>query len=463
MQAPRDLSEMPGPRGRDMLGLIWKFRQDPLQGLLDLRDRYGEILQYRYGTNNRVLISQPEAAMRVLVDNHPNYNKDSPFYHMLRWFFGDGMIASDGEIWKRQRRLAQPAFARRKLEALAPMMVEQTELALSSWGGSGDTLDASEALGQLALGIVGRALFHEDLSEQGQDIGVTAKLYQRQMLDRFRSLFPLPPILPTPRDRLFRHLRREMMSRIERLAHKRRGSQERPEDLLSSLLEARDEQNQGMPEALMIQELMTFLLTGYETIASTLSWAVVLLSRHPDVRRRLEDELHRTLKDRPVTVADLPHLPLSLRILQETMRLYPPVCVYGRCSLSPDQLAGYAIPARQIVSISPFLLHRHPKLWTNPEGFDPDRFSQTPPRGAFLPFASGPRSCIGEHLAMMEMRLILCTLARRWRLNLASGARIVPEPLISLQPRYGVPVSLEAVPRRSPGEEEEAVLHERDR
>jgi cytochrome P450 len=440
-----------------MLGLIWKFRQDPLRGLLDLRDRHGEILQYRYGSNNRVLISQPEAAMRVLVDNHPNYNKDSPFYHMLAWFFGEGMICSDGETWKRQRRLAQPAFARRKLEALAPMMVSQTELALDSWGESGATLDAAEALGQLALGIVGQALFHEDLSQQGQDIGATAKLYQRQMLDRFRSLWPLPPVLPTPRDRLFRRLRQTMKSLIAGLAHRRQASTERPEDLLSSLVDARDEQGRGMPEALMVQELMTFLLTGYETIASTLSWAVVLLSRHPDVRRRLETELHRVLGDRPVTVADLPGLPLSQHILKETMRLYPPVCVYGRRSLGPDLLGGYAIPARQIVSISPFLLHRHPKVWSNPEGFDPDRFAQDPVRGSYLPFALGPRNCIGEHLAMMEMRLILCTLARRWRLNLASGARIVPEPLISLQPKYGVPVTLEAVPRRRPGEEEEGV------
>lgn len=447
MQPTRDLTEMPGPKGGEMLRLLWSFRRDPLQSLLDLRKRHGEILQYRYGSNNRVLISQPEAAMRVLVDNHPNYNKDSPFYHMLRWFFGDGMICSDGDIWKQQRRLAQPAFARRKLEALAPMMVQETEEALESWGGSGTALDASEALGQLSLRIVGKALFHEDLATQTQDIGTTAKLYQRQMLNRFRALLPLPPVLPTAKDRLFRNLRAQMMQLIENLVSKRRASRERPEDLLSSLIDARDDNDNAMSEALMVQELMTFLLTGYETVASTLCWTVVLLSRHPDVRRRLENELHSVLQDRPVTVDDLPMLPLSQHILQETMRLYPPVCVYGRRSIGPDQLAGYHIPARQIVSISPFLLHRHPKIWNNPEGFDPDRFQTEPPRGAFLPFALGPRNCIGGHLAMLEMRLILCTIARRWRLNLACGARIVPEPLISLQPKYGVPVTLEQVPR----------------
>jgi cytochrome P450 len=438
----RDLSEMPGPKGLDTLGMIWRFRQDPLQGLLDLRDRYGDILQYRYGSLHRVLISQPEAAMRVLVDNHPNYNKDSPFYHMLKWFFGDGMLSSDGELWKRQRRLAQPAFSRRKVEALGPMMVSVTEAAMQEWTSE---MDAAEALGQLTLQIVGRALFHEDLSEQGQDIGAIAKLYQRQMLDRFRSIYPFPPVLPTPKDQLFRRLRREMLLRIERLVQKRRRGRERPEDLLSSLLDARDE-GQAMPEALLCQELMTFLLTGYETVASTLAWTFVLLSRHPDVRRRLEAEIHAVLGERPVGVDDLPNLPLSHRILQETMRLYPPVCVYGRRSIGPDELGGYSIPSRQIVSISPFLLHRHPQIWNNPEGFDPDRFQQEPVRGSFVPFALGPRQCIGGQLAMMELRLILCTVARRWRLNLVSGTRIVPEPLISLQPKYGVQVTLEAVP-----------------
>ena len=415
-------SRPPGPGDWETLSILWSFRRDPFQTLVDLRARYGDLMCYRYGPFQRIQISDPEAAMRVLLDNHTNYDKNSPFYHMLRWFFGDGMIASDGQLWKRQRRLTQPAFQRSKIEALTPMIVSCTEQAMREWQ-RGASVDAAAWVAQLSLTITGRALFHEDLSEEGASIEAMVKEYQRQMVRRFGQFYPLPPVLPTRADRRFRWLRTALKARMLRMAQKRRAQPDPPDDLLQSLL------HPDVPDALLADELLTFLLTGFETVASNLAWVFVLLSRHPDVRRRLE--------------AQEPGL--SRRIVLETLRLYPPVCVYGRRCLGPDVLGGYPIRAGQLVSIVPFLLHRHPDYWNNPEGFDPDRFGREPARGAFLPFAAGPRQCIGMQLAELKARLILETVSRSWRLNLVSGARIVPEPLISLQPRFGVPVILEPV------------------
>jgi cytochrome P450 len=427
------VKSIPGPRGLELLKTIWSFQRDPLQTLVRLTRTYGDLITYRFGPFRVVLLNHPEAVQRALVDNHPNYGKrHSPFYRMLKNMLGGGLLTNDGEDWLRQRRLAQPAFQRRKLEALKPMIVGCTEQMLDRWQRHPQpVLDISREMMQLTLQIVGLALFSQDLSQAGQAVGEALDELQVQMGERFSALLPLPPIFPTPRDRRFRRAKASLRSLSRRLVAERRGQSDPPADLLTSLIQARDpETGATMSDEQICDELATFMLAGHETTANTLTWALYLLSLHPEQRRRLEAEL-----DHPAGVCE--------RILNETLRLYPPAWVYGRRSFGPDEFLGYPIPANQLVTVCPFVLHRHPRYWPNPEGFDPDRFLAEIPRGAFVPFAAGPRQCIGNHFAMLEAQWILTTMARRVRLNLMPGSRVELDPRITLRPEGGLPMTLE--------------------
>ena len=436
------MKTIPGPRGLDVLKTIFRFQRDPLSTLADLTNRYGDIVTYRYGPFSIVLLNHPEAVQRMLQDNHPNYNKKhSPFYKMMRHFLGDGLVTSDGDFWKRQRRLAQPAFSRRRLEALAPLMVRCTQNMLDDWRQlpPGRVLDVADEMMKLTLRIVSLALFSLDVSAESQAVAHCLEILQGQMTQRFQSLVPLPPVLPTRRDRMFREARGRLDAIAMRIVTERRAQGNRPQDLLTALLEARDPETGGsMSDRQLCDELITFLLAGHETTANALTWTFYLLSLSPDQRRRLEAEAVAVPR-----VEDLPGLPLSERVVLESMRLYPPVWVYGRMSYAPDEFMGYRVGARQLVTIAPYVLHRNPAIWPNPEGFDPDRFLLERPKGSYVPFAHGPRLCIGNHFAMMEARLLLLTIASQVRLNLQAGTRVGMEALVTLRPRGGLPMTLE--------------------
>lgn len=384
---------IPGPRGWDAVKTMLDLRRDPLGALVRLQRRYGDVLTFRYGPIERVLLFEPAAVQRILQDNHTNYNKDSPFYHMLGWFLGKGLITSDGELWKSQRRLIQPAFHKARIDSLVPMMQAQTQKMISNFR-PGEIIDVAAAMIALTLKIIGLALFDEELDARDDGIGSAVEELQRQMQSRFRSFFPLPPSFPTAKDRRFR----EVNARLRALILQRKGR-----GILGDLPD--------MPEQQRVDELITFMLAGHETVANTLSWALALLSRHPGQR---QNDMRR--------------------VVLETLRLFPPVGVFGRRALAADNLAGYPIKKGQIVSAAPYVLHRHPGYWTNPEGFDPDRFLQEPIKGAFLPFAAGPRQCIGNYLAVLEATTVLETL-RDVRLDLIPGQPLEIDPQITLRPR----------------------------
>lgn len=430
----------PGPRGLQVLKTIWGFQRRPLETLAQVTSRYGDIVRYRFGPFPVVLLNHPEAAWRVLVDNHTNYGKRrSPFYKMLKSFLGEGLLTSDGDFWLRQRRLAQPAFQRKKIEALSGIIVRCTQEMIDDWARrpSGQRLDAGHEMMRLTLRIVGLMLFSQDLSGLHHSVSRALDEIQIQMGERFSSLLPLPPVLPTARDRRFREARNELDRLAMEIIVARRQDPDPPQDLLTSLIQARDAQTgESMNDEQICAELITFMLAGHETTANTLTWAIYLLSLCPDVRRRLEAE---------AAAGDPPPKGVCDRVILETLRLYPPAWVFGRRSFGPDNFRGFEIGAEQLVTISPYVLHRHPDYWPNPEGFDPDRFLNEIPRGAFLPFAAGPRQCIGNHFALMEARIILTEIARRVRLNLVPGCRPALEPMITLRPHGGLPVTIEAL------------------
>ena len=376
-----------GPQGFEMLKMLLKFQRDPLTTLALLTQTYGDIVCYRHGPFPVVLLNHPEAVHHVLVENHPNYGKrHSPFYRMLSYFLGNGLVTSDGDFWLRQRRLAQPAFQRKRIEALSPIIVRCTEEMVSQWRcrPAGQPLDAAEEMMHLTLRVAGLLLFSQDLSQNRHAVGRALDEVQSQMHGRFSSLLPLPPILPTPRDKRFRQAKEKLFTLALSIVEERRRTASPPADLLTSLMEARDpETGESMNDAQICDELVTFMLAGHETTAFTLTWALSLLSLHPGIRRSLEAE---------VDVGN-PVLPRSLcdRIVLEALRLYPAAWIFGRCSHGPDEFRGFRIGANQNVTVSPYILHRNKEFWPNPEGFDPDRFLQDIPRGAFVPFAAGPR------------------------------------------------------------------------
>ena len=449
------VKEIPGPRGLEVLSTIFRFQREPLTTLSDLTHRYGDIIRYRYGPFSVVLLNHPEAVQRALQDNHLNYGKkNSPFYKMMRHFLGDGLVTSDGDFWRRQRRLAQPAFQRKRLEALAPLMIRCTRDMLDDWRRleARATLNVADEMMKLTLRIVGLALFSLDMSAETRAIAHCLEVLQGQMTQRFQSLLPLPPVLPTRRDRAFREARRRLDEIALQIVQERRSRSQRPDDLLTALLEARDpESGESMSDRQLCDELITFLLAGHETTANALSWTFYLLSLHPDQRRRLEAENSEVGE-----AEDLSKHPFSERVILESMRLYPPVWVYGRISNGPDEFLGYPIQKNQIITVAPYVLHRNPAIWPNPEGFDPDRFLSDRPKGSYVPFAHGPRQCIGNHFAMMEARLLLTTITAQVRLNLLAGTRITPEALVTLRPRGGLPMTLEwlGAKRVGPGQSE---------
>lgn len=389
---------MPGPRGWQAFKTILDLRADPLGALVRLQRGYGDVLAFRYGPVHRVLLFDPPAVQRILQDNHTNYNKDSPFYHMLGWFLGRGLITSDGELWKRQRRLIQPAFLKSRIDALVPMFRQQTERLISNLR-PGEVVDVAAAMIELTLKIIGLALFSEELEAKDGGIGSAVDEIQRQMQSRFRSFYPMPPWFPTPKDRRFRQARR----RLRELVRQKIRRSQPCEDILSAL--------PAMPEEQLVDELVTLMLAGHETVATTLSWALALLSRHPAQR---ENDLGR--------------------VVLETLRLFPPVGVFGRRALGPDLLGGHQIGEGQIVSAAPYVLHRHPDYWTNPEGFDPDRFLKDPVKGAYVPFAAGPRQCLGNYMAVLEATTVLECL-RPVQLELIPGQSLQIDPQITLRPK----------------------------
>lgn len=434
----------PGPKGLDILKTLWSFQRSPLETLAQVTAKHGDIVAYRFGPFPVVLLNHPEAVHRALIENHPNYGKKhSPFYKMLRSFLGDGLLTSDGAFWLRQRRLAQPAFGRKKVEAMAPTIVRCTEEMVARWRTlpPGSKIDVSEEMMHLTLRIAGLLLFSQELSSTSHAVGTALDEIQVQMGERFSSLLPLPPVLPTPRDQRFRAARDRLSELALQIVQERKGDPNPPSDLLTSLLEARDpETGEGMTDQQLCDELITFLLAGHETTANSLTWTFYLLSLHPETRRRVETELEASDPSDSKTGRGLVD-----RVILETLRLYPPAWVFGRRSHDGDHFRGIDIPKNQIVTISPYILHRHPQFWPNPEGFDPDRFLQEIPRGAYVPFAAGPRQCIGNHFALLESRLVLSTIATQVRLNLCPGFRPTLEPQITLRPGGGMPVHLEFV------------------
>ncbi len=444
----RDFQRPPGPGRFIPASDLQTLRESPLTALVKVAGRYGDFFQYPVGFWTIYVANHPDAVRHILQENHRNYTKATFQYRLLGQVAGNGLLSSDGAFWRRQRRLAQPAFHRESLAALGTVMAEATEGMVQRWqlfAARGEVFDADHEMMVLALEIVGKSLFGTSFADRADSITKAVHAALDEVVYRARTPIALPLSIPTPRARRFRRAVKTLDEAVYAIIEQRRNGT-RHHDLLSMLLAARDEETgEGMSDAQLRDEMVTLIVAGHETVASALTWAWYLLAQHPDAERRLHDELAAVLGGRAPTVQDLPALSYTRAIVEETLRLYPPAWLITRRAADVDEIGGYRIPAGALVVVSPYLTHRHPAFWENPERFEPERFAperSERPRFAYFPFGGGPRLCIGNNFALMEAQLVLATVAQRYRLELAANGPVEVVPGVTLRPRVGLPVRL---------------------
>ena len=448
-----------GPRPVPLLGYLPAMRRDPLRVLADGLRRQGDVVRMAMGPYPFVVLNHPDHVRQFLVENHSNYIK-SPAYNVLRMILGEGLLTSEGAVWRRQRRLAQPAFNHKALAGFADAMVRCTGDMLTRWEGQGIALggapfDFHEEMMRLTLRIVGHTLFSTEIEQEAEHIGPALLEVLHYVDERTLSLASLPLWVPTPANRRFLRARATLDRLVYAIIKERRNSDAAPRDLLGMLMAAADDASADrMTDQQLRDEVMTLVLAGHETTAVALSWTIDLLSRHPEAARRVQREVHEVLGDGVPTLESLERLTYTGWALQESMRLCPPAWIMDREALGDDVIGGHAIAKGTIVAVSPYTLHRNPRLWENPEGFDPERFSpersRERSRYAYLPFGGGPRVCIGNHFAMMEAKIILAMVAQRHHLTLLPGHQPEPEPNITLRPKHGVLVTAHPAQRGGP-------------
>ena len=423
-----------------------ELRKDSLKFLLDYTRDYGDIVHYRADSWDVILVNHPDYIKHVLQDNHPNYSKEgTPDLMMLRPMLGEGLMTSEGESWFEQRRLLQPSFHRERIETFSTTIVAATQGMLERWQTAVDRdkpLEITEEMTRLTLQIVANVLFGVDLSGEadnfGQAVGVMNEYmahfdpYNRELFRRFQAAMAT------------------LNKLVSKIIRERRNQNEDRGDLLSMLMMAQDEKTQaGMSDRQVQDQIFTLLMAGHETTAKALTWTFYLLDQYPNIARKLQEELATVLGGRTPSYHDLPSLPHTWMVIQESMRLYPPVWSMSRLCRTEDEIGGYQIPIGTLVLISPYTMHRHPNYWQEPEQFRPERFrpevadKRSP--YVYLPFSGGPRQCIGRTLARVETQLVLATILQQYQLRLVPKHPVEPEALVTLRPRFGLPMTLHSL------------------
>ena len=438
----------PGPRGLPLLGNLLDFRRDTLGFLLASARAYGDVSRYRLGRDDVYLLSHPDHIRDVLVTHQHAFVKGKGI-QWAKLFLGEGLLTSEGEFHTRQRRLAQPAFHRQRIATYAEAMTAHAVRCRDGIS-DGQELDIHAEMMTLTLGVAAKTLFDADVRTEAPEIaealGVIIGFFPRFAL----PFAPALQRLPLPGNERFDRAVALLDRIVYRIIAERRKSGEDRGDLLSMLLVAFDVEGDGggMTDRQLRDEVMTILLAGHETTANALTWTWYLVARNPEVEARLHGEVDAALQGRLPSAADLPALGYVERVFAESMRLYPPAWGIGRRAVA-DHVAGeFTIPAGTLVAMSPYVVHRDPRWWPEPERFDPERFTPEAraarPRFAYFPFGGGARQCIGESFAWMEGVLLLATIAQRRRFRLAPGAAVEPQALITLRPRHGIRVIADA-------------------
>ncbi len=432
----------PGPKGHLLLGSMPEYARDPLGFLLQSARDYGDIVRIRFLNQPVYFLYHPDHIEQVLVKQHQHFIKARDYREALG-FLGKGLLISEGDFWRRQRRLAQPAFHHQRTNSYGAMMVATAEEAVARWT-DGATYDIHHEMMRVTLEIVATTLFGTSVTSDATAIGAALDSIMQHSSEQDRSLVArlLPTKIPTPGNLRFRHAVRNLDTIIYRIIHERRAERADTGDLLSMLLQAQDEQGSQMTDQQLRDEALTIFLAGHETTALALTWTWYLLAHHPEVEAMLHAELAATVRGQSPTVADLPQLPFTTQVIKESMRLYPPAWGIGREVLKTCEIGGYVLPKGAQVYLLQYVTHRDARYFEHPDSFNPHRWSENLeerlPRFAYFPFGGGPRICIGNTFAMTEAILLLATFAQHLQLTLVPEQSVELMPSITLRPKNGI-------------------------
>ena len=422
--------------------------RDPLAFLSSLRNTYGDIARVPLGGETLYLFSHPDLVRDVLVTNHKNFHKGRGL-ERAKNLLGEGLLTSEGEYHLRQRRLAQPAFHRQRVSAYGATMSAYAAIRRERWR-AGTEIDVHQEMMALTLAIVGKTLFDADVEHEAAEIGAAlTTTFESFNFGFFLPFGELLERLPFPATLRFKKARARLDATIYRLIEERRQAGLDRGDLLSMLLLAQDTEGDGtgMSDLQLRDEAMTIFLAGHETTANALTWTLYLLSQHPEVEQRIHAEIDAALGRRLPSADDLAVLPYTRMVLAESMRLYPPAWIVGRRAIGAFEANGYSIPARSIVLLCQYVMHRDERWFPEPDRFDPDRFlpvrQAERPKFSYFPFGGGPRVCIGEQFAWMEGVILLATIVQRWKLRLVPDHPVALQPIITLRPKHGMRMRVE--------------------
>jgi len=433
----------PGPKGLPILGSLQAFNRERLGFLLEMAREYGDVVHYRLLNYAVYQLNHPDYVQAVLVEQAGAVEKNDLDKAIFNQSLGHGILSSEGEFHRAQRKLMQPAFHSKRIEAYGQVMTDYTERMLTRWT-EGQTLDVHHAMTHLTMQIVSKTLYDADVGDEADGIGAAIDVLNRIGGEEFQQGYVLPQWIPTSKNRQIKRAVRQLDGLMMPIIEQRRSSGEDKGDLLSMLLISQDEDTGGrMTDRQVRDEAVTLFVAGHETTSNLLAWTWYLLAQHPTIEAQLHAELDSVLKGRTPTMRDLGTLQFTDWVIKEALRLYPPAWILnGRKPMQAIHVGGYTIPAGSLIFMSPYVLQRDPRYFDDAETFQPQRWAdgleKRIPRYAYFPFGGGPRVCIGNQFALMEARLVLATIAQRYRLALSGGAVVEPDALITLRPKNGI-------------------------
>jgi cytochrome P450 len=436
----------PGPKRKLPFAGLLAYRRGPLPFFQNLAKQYGDISYFKLGPQEAYFLNHPDYIKDVLVSNNHNFMKGLVLQRAKR-LLGEGLLTSEADYHRRQRRLAQPAFHRQRIASYADVMTGYALRTRERWR-DGETRDISEEMMRLTLAIVGKTLFDADVESDAGDVGQAMSVVMELFETLTLPFFELLQKLPLPQLRRFDNAKRKLDRIIYRLIEDRRRRGIDRGDLLSMLLLAQDEEGDGgqMSDEQLRDEAMTIFLAGHETTANALTWTWYLLSQHKDIEEKLHSELDEVLGTVPPTFADVARLPYTEKVLAESMRLYPPAWAIGRLTTVNCEIGGYPVARRSLVLMSQYVMHRDGRYYRDPLLFDPERWTiaarESRPQFSYFPFGGGPRRCIGEGFAWMEGILLIATLAQQWQMRLVPNHPVALKPVITLRPKHGMKMTL---------------------
>jgi cytochrome P450 len=430
----------PGPKRYFLIGNLKEINRDPLSFFTRCARSYGDVVRFWFGPFPAYMLNHPDLIEQVLVTQYPNFVKSSVYRRGLR-ILGNGLLTSEGDFWRRQRRLSQPAFHQERVAAYGKVMVAYANRLLDQWQ-EGEVRDVHQDMMQLTAAIAAKTLLDEDVTTEAEGVQDAIQAVMDFNAQLSNQYF-VPGWLPTPSNLRYSRAIKQLDTLIYRIIDQRRSSGKDTGDLLSLLLMVRDETDgTQMTNQQVRDEAMTLFLAGHETTALALTWTWFLLSQHPLIEAKLHEELKTVLSGRSPTVADIPKLRYTEQVVLESMRVYPPLWGLSRAALNDCELGGYPIKAGTTVFLSQWVIHRDPRFFDNPEIFNPDRWADNLkkrlPTFAYFPFGGGPRICIGKAFAQMEAVLLLAAIAQKFHLILPADQKVVPQPSLSLRPKDGM-------------------------